>query len=187
MTRLFMTGNTLVAIVLFVMAPTILVDGFAPPVVGTTTTTTTTTTKTSLCARGKSSPLLGEALEAYPFSFEGKRAMVSEQKATVAFNELARLYGDDEALAIVELFPRSLCFDSTNYAPCLEAWTEQFGLEASQGMVGRNPGLLGVKPFTAKEPAEASMFFSYIIAVTRPLPKIIAVGLILSIVTAGLG
>ena len=133
-----------------------------------------------------SSPLLGEALEAYPFRFDGPRAMVSEAKAAVAFNELARLYGDEEALAMVKIFPRALVFDSSNYGPCLEAWTEQFGPEAARKMVGRNPGLLGVKPFTAREPAEASMAFSYIIAATRPLPGILAAGLLLSIATAGL-
>lgn len=52
-------------------------------------------------------------------------------------------------------------------------------------MVRRNPGLLGVRPETTDD-AEASMLFSYIVAYTRPLPKIIGVGGLLAIATAGI-
>lgn len=146
----------------------------------------------------KSSPLVDEALAVYPFRFqpdkkqagapEGEKlyAPVTRNQATGCFNELARLYGDDEALAMVKLLPRALSFRSDFFEPCLEAWTEQFGSEAAQGMVRRNPGLLGVNPILAREPAEASMALSYVVAVTRPLPKLIAAGLLLSIATAGL-
>jgi hypothetical protein len=96
------------------------------------------------------------------------------------------LYGDEEALQMVKILPTALCFDYRNFGPCLDAWTEQFGLEASQKMVQRNPGLLGVPPILAAEPAEATMALSYLVAVTRPLPKIIAIGGILAIATAGL-
>ena len=141
----------------------------------------------SLFAKPRSrSPLVDEALEAYPYSFEGRRAMVTREQAGLTFNELARLYGDDEALTMVKLEPRVLVFNSDNYAPCLEAWTEQFGLEAAKGMVGRNPNLLAVRPSLAQKPAEDSMFFSYVIAASRPLPKILAAGLLLSIATAGM-
>ena len=109
--------------------------------------------------------------------------MVTQEKASLAFNELARLYGDKEALAMVKLESRVLVFNSDNYEPCLDAWTEQFGLEAAQGMVGRNPNLLAVRPSLAQKPAEDSMVFSYIIAVSRPLPKVIGVALLLSIAT----
>ena len=184
MTRLFLLTNTLVMMILFTVT---IVDGFNT-LVGPTIRTSHST-KTSLhAARTKASVLLDEALDAYPYRFkpENKRGMVTREKATVAFNELARLYGDENALAIVKLEPRALVFNSDNYAPCIEAWTEQFGLEASQGMVGRNPGLLAVKPKQAQKPAEDSMVFSYIIAVTRPLPKLIGVGLLLSILTSGM-
>jgi len=173
--------NTLFVVVFVFLMTTSLVDAFA------TTSRAFPNAAASSSSRlyARSSPLLQEALDSYPYSFGDKRSATTEQKATTAFNELARLYGDEEALAMVKLEPRALAFDSSNYAPCLDAWTEQFGLEKSQAMVGRNPGLLGVKPFTAKEPAEATMFFSYIIAATRPLPKILAAGLLLSIATAG--
>lgn len=145
-------------------------------------------------SRGKTSPLLEEALEAYPFNFQPDNkvsdkklfAPVTQKQATICFNELARLYGDEESLKMVRIQPRILSFRSDFFEPCLEAWTEQFGLEASQAMVRRNPGLLGVNPILAKEPAEASMALSYLVAVTRPLPKLIAVGGLLAIATAGI-
>jgi len=87
---------------------------------------------------------------------------------------------------MVKLESRSLRFNKDNFGPCLEAWEEQFGLEAAQAMVGRNPGLLGVLPMQAREPAEASMFLSYVVAVTRPLPQIAVVGGLLAILTAGI-
>jgi len=171
--------NTLFVVVFVFLMATSLVGAFV------TTSRAFPNAAASSRLYARSSPLLQEALDSYPYSFGDKRSATTEQKATTAFNELARLYGDEEALAMVKLEPRALAFDSSNYAPCLDAWTEQFGLEKSQAMVGRNPGLLGVKPFTAKEPAEATMFFSYIIAASRPLPKILAAGLLLSIATAG--
>ena len=151
------------------------------------TTTTRTRTKTSISAKSRSqSPLLDEGLAAYSYKFEGRRAMVTKEKAILAFNELARLYGDEEAVAMVKLESRVLVFNSDNYAPCLASWTEQFGLEAAQGMVGRNPNLLAIRPELAVKPAEDCMVFSYIIAASRPLPKILGAGLLLSIATAGM-
>mmetsp|Transcript_9636 Transcript_9636/g.20178 ORF Transcript_9636/g.20178 Transcript_9636/m.20178 type:complete len:199 (+) Transcript_9636:132-728(+) len=183
-------GLVTTMILLLFTTSTIIVDTFAFTTVSTSynsRTTATTATKMSLFAKPRSrSPLVDEALEAYPYSFEGRRAMVTREQAGLTFNELARLYGDDEALTMVKLEPRVLVFNSDNYAPCLEAWTEQFGLEAAKGMVGRNPNLLAVRPSLAQKPAEDSMFFSYVIAASRPLPKILAAGLLLSIATAGM-
>jgi hypothetical protein len=202
MPRLIVPTNatTLVMMMILVTTATFLTDAFAFTTIpsskpftsriinsSSSTTSTKANTKTSLSAKSRPrSPLLDEALEAYPYSFEGKRAMVTQEKASAAFNELARLYGDEEALAMVKLESRVLVFNIDNYEPCLEAWTEQFGLEAAQGMVGRNPNLLAVRPTLAQKPAEDSMFFSYIIAASRPLPKILGAGLLLSIATAGM-
>eukprot|EP00571_Detonula_confervacea_P011169 CAMPEP_0172310672 /NCGR_PEP_ID=MMETSP1058-20130122/12387_1 /TAXON_ID=83371 /ORGANISM="Detonula confervacea, Strain CCMP 353" /LENGTH=194 /DNA_ID=CAMNT_0013023579 /DNA_START=46 /DNA_END=630 /DNA_ORIENTATION=- len=184
--RFFKLTNTLAMMIVLAT----IVDGFTP-VVRTSSTRHSTSTKTSLhAARSKnkkgSSPLLDEALAAYPFQFRPDNETTGTAKyVSQNFNELARLYGDEEALAIVKLEPSALRFPGDNFAPCLDAWTEQFGLEAAQAMVGRNPGLLGVLPKQAREPAEASMALSWVVAVTRPLPKIIAVGGLLAILTAG--
>ena len=152
-------------------------------------------TQLGAVARRKSSPLVEEALGEYKFTFRPDNELpgtkgrpifsTSEKQARETFNELARLYGDQEALDMVKIQPMVLCFQSKNFEPCLEAWTEQFGLEAAQAMVGRNPGLLGVSPQLAAQPAEASMGLSYIVAFTRPsIPKFVALLAILSLVSS---
>jgi hypothetical protein len=120
-----------------------------------------------------SSPLLEDALKAYPFVNDDKT------KLSTNFNELARLYGDKEALEMVKIMPRVLRFNADNFDPCLESWTEQFGLERAQAMVRRNPGLLGVRP-DQTEDADSSMYGSYFVAAIRPSPATLAVwGLLL--------
>ena len=130
----------------------------------------------------KSSPLLDDALEAYPYIFKSDEEKAS---ASANFNEIARLYGDEEALAMVKIQPRVLKFKRDNFVPCLESWEEQFGLESAKAMVCRNPGLLGVRP-EQTDNAEASMFFSYLVAATRPWPQIVGAGLVLAILSSGL-
>lgn len=129
----------------------------------------------------KGSPLVDEALDCYPFVIK------PEERAGLAgtFNEMARLYGDEAALDFVKTMPQTLKFNKENFEPCLDSWSEQFTLKKAQSMVRRNPGLLGVRPETTDD-AEASMLFSYIVAYTRPLPKIIGVGGLLAIATAGI-
>ena len=125
-----------------------------------------------------SSPLLEDALKSYPYVNDDKT------KLTTNFNEIARLYGDEEALEMVKNMPRALRFDSENFEPCLESWTEQFGLERSKAMVRRNPGLLGVKP-SQTEDADSSMYGSYLVAALRPSPVSLAVWGVLLIALAG--
>jgi hypothetical protein len=172
---------------------------------GLATSTTSTTTASAISLFNKkgsstssksSSPLVEEALALYPFQFrpddeplkaKGRPMFAASQRqARTTFNQLAKLYGDEQALGMVKIQPMCLCFTSSNFEPCLEAWTEQFGEDAAKAMVYRNPGLLAVSPTLAKEPAEASMALSYVVAVTRPLPKFIAAGGILAILSAGL-
>jgi hypothetical protein len=101
------------------------------------------------------------------------------------FSEIARLFGDEEALAMVKIFPQTLKFQNENFARSLDSWEDQFGLEAAKAMVCRNPDLPGIRP-EQTDGAEACMAFFYVIAATRPLPKIIGVALLLAILTAGL-
>lgn len=180
------------AMLLFISTENTVVNGFAPTLVTSTSRPTPTSlhlfgAKQKTAPSKASSPLLEEALSAYPFKFRPENEAKSGTKAscTAAFNELARLYGDEAALNMVTLMPGALKFNTDNFAPCLDAWTEQFGLESAQGMVGRNPGLLGVSLREAEAPAEASMALSYVVAATRPLPKILALGLVVAIATAG--
>lgn len=128
----------------------------------------------------KASPLAEEALALYPFNFRPENEPVdapgrpklctTESKALKCFNEMARLYGDERALKMVKTTPIVLTFNSANFEGSLNAWAEQFELEAAQNMVERNPGLLGVEPSLAAEPAEGSMALSYAVWITRPSP-----------------
>ena len=129
----------------------------------------------------KNSPVLDEALAAYPFKFKSD---AEKKERSQTFNEIARLYGDDAALEMVKILPVTLQFKRDNFAGCLDSWEEQFGLEKAQAMVLRNPGLLGVRP-EQTDSAESAMFFSYVVAVTRPFPKIVAAAGLLAILTAG--
>jgi len=77
--------------------------------------------------KSSSSPLVEEALSAYPYVLTD-----AEKKAgcIANFNEMASLYGDENALAMVRLEPKTLTFNKDNYALQLANWEEQFGLEA---------------------------------------------------------
>ena len=103
---------------------------------------------------------------------------------STTFNELARLYGDDEALKMVKIMPSVLRFDSKNFEGSLASWTEQFGSEKAQAMVRRNPGLLGVRP-EQTEDAESSLYGSYLVAALRPSPVALAVWGVLFLLLAG--
>jgi hypothetical protein len=124
------------------------------------------------------SPLLEDALASYPFVNDDKT------KLSTNFNELARLYGDEEALDMVKIMPRVLRFKSENFERCLNSWEEQFGLENAQKMVQRNPGLLGIPPVLTGDDKPA-YFMSYVIAATRPTPLKVAVYAVLAVLLAG--
>ena len=58
-----------------------------------------------------SSPLLDDALSSYPYVIK------DEERARLVgnFNELARLYSDEDALDFVKRQPRTLKFNSANF------------------------------------------------------------------------
>jgi hypothetical protein len=175
--------------ILFILAALLTADAFAftPAPIARDQSKSTTSQLSVFGSRTparttKNSPLLDEALTSYPYQFKSDQDKLEK---TQTFNEIARLYGDKEALQMVQICPQTLKFKRQNFAPCLDSWEEQFGLDAARAMVLRNPGLLGVRP-EQTDGAESSMAFSYIVAVTRPLPKIIAVGGLLAILTAGM-
>ena len=149
-----------------------------------------------------SSPLAEEALECFPFTFgpetgSGRNAKTSgsaerrlitqipKSQALMTFNELARLYGDDRALKIVKTQPTCLLFKADNFQECFEIWTDMYGEESTKDMVSRNPGLLGIKPEKAADNKEATMAFSYIIGITRPLPQLALGAILILLVTGG--
>lgn len=99
--------------------------------------------KSASTPKTKSSPFLEEALASYPYVFKSDQ---DKAECIANFNEIARLYGDKEAVKMVKDSSKVLTFNRENFAPCLESWEEQFGLESAKAMVQRNPGLLGVRP-----------------------------------------
>lgn len=183
MTQFLSASFTVVAISLLVAA--IRTEGFTPAPITRSHVTTNTQLSVFGTARArtstKNSPLLEDALTAYPYQFKSDADKLEKSQT---FNEIARLYGDAEALEMVKICPQTLKFKRENFQRCLDSWEEQFGLEKAQAMVLRNPGLLGIRP-EQTDGAESSMFFSYVVAVTRPLPKIIAAAGLLAIVTGG--
>ena len=99
--------------------------------------------KSASTPKTKSSPFLEEALDSYPYVFKSDQ---DKAECIANFNEIARLYGDKEAVEMVKSASKVLTFNRENFEPCLESWEEQFGLESAKAMVQRNPGLLGVRP-----------------------------------------
>lgn len=94
---------------------------------------------------------------------------ISEQKAKASFQELAKAYGNEQALMMVKTMPICLAFDKEKFGPSLKVFQELFGEEEAREMVARNPGLLAVTPNDAASSNEQTMVFSYIVAYTRPL------------------
>lgn len=96
-------------------------------------------------------------------------ADISEDKAKTTFSGIAKIYGEDEALEMVKIFPLALAFDEKKIAEVFGIWSELFGEEETKGMVLRNPALLAVGPELAKKTDKQTMQFSYIVAATRPI------------------
>lgn len=84
------------------------------------------------------------------------------------FQELAKVYGTDEALQMTKDLPACLAFDKSNFKPSLVEFGKIFGEEEAKEMVMRNPGLLAIKPEDAAKSDDQTMKFSYVIAKTRP-------------------
>ena len=110
-----------------------------------------------------------------PASYEkpanAKEGIFKRQNADLisAFNAIAQLYGEDNALQMVKIQPGILAFRKENFAPSLAAFSEVFGEEESKDMVIRNPGLLSVNPKSAAAVDDLTMQLSYVVQYTRPI------------------
>ena len=102
--------------------------------------------------------------------YSGKRLTdISEKDARATFVELAKCYGEKEALDMVQALPLCLSFNRQWFKPSLDAFDEIFGAQGARGMVQRNPGLLALKPSDASTATDQTMYFSYIVGATRPV------------------
>ena len=75
--------------------------------------------------------------------------------------------------------PIILVFDRKQFAGSLEEYANIFGEEKAKDMVLRNPGLLGVKAADAAKANDQTMYFSYIVAYTRPVGGLLLGGVFL--------
>merc|ERR1712071_650763 len=94
-----------------------------------------------------------------------------ETVLTQTFSEMCKVYGAENALSMVETEPRVLNCDCNNFGPCFDIYSEKFGKEEAIGLLLRNPNLLGIRatgPGSANEAGDDTVFFSYVIAATRP-------------------
>uniref|UniRef100_A0A6U3ZTQ5 Uncharacterized protein n=1 Tax=Ditylum brightwellii TaxID=49249 RepID=A0A6U3ZTQ5_9STRA len=103
---------------------------------------------------------------------------IDESVQRASFNEIARLYGESEALEMTKIMPTVLAFDSSNFADSLAAFSETFGEEDAKAMVMRNPGLLAINPLNAANADGQTMQFSYIVSATRPFGNILLPGIL---------
>lgn len=104
-----------------------------------------------------------------------------EKDLRSTFKELARLYGEDNALQMVKDLTIVLAFKRNYFAPSLEAFSEVFGEEESKAMVQRNPGLLALPPSGAggaDSVTDQTMQFSYLVGYTRPFGPFLLYGLL---------
>jgi hypothetical protein len=93
---------------------------------------------------------------------------IDEKRIRSTFQELAKVYGTEEALQMTNDMPAILAFDKRNFKPTLIEFGKIFGDQEAKEMVMRNPGLLAVKPEDAADADDQTMKFSYIVAKTRP-------------------
>ncbi|CAB9509341.1 expressed unknown protein [Seminavis robusta] len=113
-----------------------------------------------------------------PGEKRGKRLSdIGEKEARATFAELARLYGDESALAMTQSLPVCLTFDRTQFAPSLKEYSAIFGEEEAKAMVTRNAGLLAIRPNEASKATDSTMQASYVIGATRPFGDILLPGL----------
>lgn len=100
------------------------------------------------------------------------------QKRKKAFQQIATLYGTEEALDMTRILPNILAFNADIFKPSLDEFATIFGEEEAKAMILRNPGLLAVKPVDAARSDDSTMVFSYIIAITRPAGAFLLFGLL---------
>ena len=102
--------------------------------------------------------------------YTGKRLTdITEKQARSNFSTLAQCYGEEAALGMVKTMPICLCFNAKNYKPSLAALGEIFGEREAKAMVQRNPGLLALRSEDAATSTAQTMYFSYLVAATRPV------------------
>jgi hypothetical protein len=102
----------------------------------------------------------------------------SEKDLKATFQDLAKVFGAEDALQMVKDFPIVLAITRKDLVPVMKAFSATFGEEDAGAMCKRNPGLLFLRPPVAAAADDLTMQFSYIIAFTRPVGPLILVTLL---------
>mmetsp|Transcript_3297 Transcript_3297/g.8318 ORF Transcript_3297/g.8318 Transcript_3297/m.8318 type:complete len:185 (+) Transcript_3297:3-557(+) len=97
-----------------------------------------------------------------------------EAQLKKTFAEMAKLYGEENAVKMVKDEPACIIWNPQNFKPSLDAFSEIFGEEEAKAMVMRNPNLLSVPrpgsgPGSADKADDKTMQLSYVVAWTRPV------------------
>lgn len=129
-----------------------------------------------------------EAVDFFVGKYGSKRKNkpIDESKLRGNFAELVRLFGEQDATKMVRATPQVLEFRRSYFAPIVEIFDDKFGVEATRGLLLRNPALLGIKPDGwgeegyggAATAGPETIALSYVVAATRPLGNFGIVGLL---------
>jgi hypothetical protein len=113
----------------------------------------------------------------------GKRLTdITPMQARATFNELAKLYGSNEAYDMVKALPIILSFNKKQFAPSLQAMSIALGdPDRAKAIVQLNPGLLAITPINAATVSEQTVVFSYLVGYTRPFGPILLPALLLAL------
>ena len=124
-----------------------------------------------------SSPMVKDAVDFYNSKFPPAErtgmSAITEDECAEAFNILAKLYGDENAMDMVKSSPICLAFNSENFEGSLNAFSNKFGLEETKEMIKRNPNLLAVRPELAAKSDDSTMMMSYVVGATRPIGAVL--------------
>lgn len=102
------------------------------------------------------------------------------------YAELSKIFGDEMSLGLVKTTPAVLQMERSYFAGTYAVFCEKFGVDETDALLLRNPGLLAIKPdgwgpdgyAGAGEAGPETIAMSYVIAATRPLGKYGVFGLV---------
>lgn len=136
--------------------------------------------KAPAAPRGASKEATDNAIAAYNKKWgkarPGTRYSRTEAELSSAFNQIAAVYGEDNATKMVDAVPDCLSYNPANFKPSFDAFVEALGEDDAKGMVTRNPNLLAVPPTGyggADKTGKDALYLSYVIAATRPLGPVL--------------
>jgi len=138
--------------------------------------------------------LITEAVAVYQTRYPptGKPNTLADKDPKIlatTFTEMARIYGPDDSLTMVQTSPLIMAARSQDFAATFAAFGETFGEDETLAMVKRNPNLLFVPPTGvggADSANDLTMQLSYVVAFTKPAGPFLLGGLALLLALPGI-